>query len=337
MIWLSIVIPVYNSANYLDDCLQSLLDQDIDPSEYEIICVNDGSKDNSLEILHKYAGISSSIKIIDQENGGHAAARNAGLFIAQGKYVWFVDSDDYIDCKCMKFLVTTLEERQIDFLTIGMENVPDESHYSPVIKDFLFKSGQIPQNISCSGNRIILRSLLLNNNIIWHEELSPNDDTIFLFYISIFKKNSIYLDSATYYWRQNPNSVTRKKSFKTTNQHLNSYLLMAKIYQTEFKKFNDDKKSPIRQNIKHRIGLTIKSILVDAAFIYTTEERIKLLDMLKKENLYPYPFLWIDVKPKISIKRTLMDWSLLFIPCKMYYLIFSNLIFQTNTAKKFRQ
>lgn len=113
---LSIIIPVYNTGKYLDDCLTSLLHQDIPHEQYEIICVNDGSTDNSLEILNGYASDNENIQVIDQQNAGHAAARNVGLQAAQGRYVWFVDSDDYIDAGCLGFLLRILNENQIDFL-----------------------------------------------------------------------------------------------------------------------------------------------------------------------------------------------------------------------------
>ena len=93
---LSMVVPVYNQEKYLRECLDSLLHQDVAPETYEIICVNDGSTDSSLQILEEYAEQFSNIRIIDKTNGGVSSARNAGIDAAQGKYLWFIDSDDYI-------------------------------------------------------------------------------------------------------------------------------------------------------------------------------------------------------------------------------------------------
>ena len=91
---ISIIIPVYNVEDYLSQCLDSVLSQDFD--DFEVICVNDGSTDNSLIILEKYAKLDSRIKIISQINGGLGSARNTGLKHANGEYVMFIDSDDYI-------------------------------------------------------------------------------------------------------------------------------------------------------------------------------------------------------------------------------------------------
>lgn len=102
---LSIIVPVYNVAAYLDRCIVSLLNQGLDSSEYEIILVNDGSTDNSLEICQRYAGQYGQIRLITQENQGLGAARNAGMFLAKGEYICFVDSDDYLDDKGLSKLI----------------------------------------------------------------------------------------------------------------------------------------------------------------------------------------------------------------------------------------
>ena len=93
----SIIIPVYNVERYIARCLESCLRQDLDSGEYEIIVVNDGTPDNSMEIVRAYAQQHSNIVIAEQENMGLSLARNKGLELAQGEYVWFVDSDDRIE------------------------------------------------------------------------------------------------------------------------------------------------------------------------------------------------------------------------------------------------
>lgn len=95
MIKLSIIVPVYNVAEYLERCLNSLINQTL--NEIEIICVNDGSTDNSLCILEKFAGLDERIKIINQKNKGLSGARNTGIKLIQGEYFGFLDSDDWVD------------------------------------------------------------------------------------------------------------------------------------------------------------------------------------------------------------------------------------------------
>ena len=95
-ILVSIIVPVYNAENYLPKCLDSLIAQTL--SAIEIICVNDGSVDNSLKILEEYSKKDSRIVVVNQQNKGVSSARNVGLELAKGEFVGFVDSDDWIDC-----------------------------------------------------------------------------------------------------------------------------------------------------------------------------------------------------------------------------------------------
>ena len=124
-VFLSIIIPVYNVGKYIEDCLKSVLDQDISKEEYEIICINDGSTDNSLEILRTYEREYSNVKAIDKENGGVCTARNAGLDVAVGKYIWFIDGDDCIRQNCLGVVQKSIMEEQPEIVFIPHENVPE--------------------------------------------------------------------------------------------------------------------------------------------------------------------------------------------------------------------
>ena len=90
----SIILPVYNVEKYLSQCLDSIVNQTL--KDFECICINDGSPDNSLAILKEYASKDSRIKIINQENKGQSSARNVGMNFSKGKYIAFIDSDDWI-------------------------------------------------------------------------------------------------------------------------------------------------------------------------------------------------------------------------------------------------
>ena len=92
---ISVIVPVYKVEKFLPKCLESLINQTL--KDIEIICINDGSPDNSLKILEEYAKKDSRIKIINQKNAGPSVARNNGMSAASGEYIGFVDSDDWID------------------------------------------------------------------------------------------------------------------------------------------------------------------------------------------------------------------------------------------------
>ncbi len=123
MLKLSIVVPVYNVAQYLSKCLDSLLNQDIDKEDYEIIVVNDGSTDNSGTIALDYANRYPNITLINQENQGLSGARNTGIIAAQGKYIQFVDSDDFLEPNVEKALVDKMEHEHLDILRFNYQNV----------------------------------------------------------------------------------------------------------------------------------------------------------------------------------------------------------------------
>ena len=124
---LSYIIPLYNSAEWLEKCLYSVLNQDIPKSEVEIICVNDGSPDNSADIVREIAKEHPCIIVIDQENQGPSGARNTGMRAATGKYLCFVDPDDFVQPMVYGRLVQQMEEEQLDMLRFNYQVVNE--HY----------------------------------------------------------------------------------------------------------------------------------------------------------------------------------------------------------------
>ena len=124
---ISVIIPVYNVEPYLRECLDSVVQQKYD--SYEVICVNDGSSDNSLKILEEYREKYSKVRVFTKENGGLSSARNYGLLKAIGKYIYFLDSDDKLaDDYCLSFLVAQMEENDLDVLYIDGKSIFEEEY-----------------------------------------------------------------------------------------------------------------------------------------------------------------------------------------------------------------
>jgi glycosyltransferase involved in cell wall biosynthesis len=98
---ISVIIPIYNTEKYLRQCLDSVVNQTL--KDIEIICINDGSTDNSLQILNEYVTKDTRMKIINSKNGGSCGSRNAGLNIVKSDYIMFVDSDDWIQLNTLEF------------------------------------------------------------------------------------------------------------------------------------------------------------------------------------------------------------------------------------------
>ena len=126
MVAISIVIPVYNIEKYLKECLDSLVNQTF--KDFEVICVNDGSKDKSLDILNEYAKKDSRFIVVTQENGGSGSARNNGLSRARGKYVQFLDGDDYFEPELLEKLYNLAEKYQANISVCSSRKVDDNGN-----------------------------------------------------------------------------------------------------------------------------------------------------------------------------------------------------------------
>lgn len=123
---ISLILPVYNVEAYLGNCIESCLNQDLPKSEYEIIVVIDGSPDRSIDVVKCYQKGNDNIRIITRENGGLSAARNSGLMEANGDYVWFIDSDDYIKPNVLNDIVKRLESNQLDCLWLDWQDIDEK-------------------------------------------------------------------------------------------------------------------------------------------------------------------------------------------------------------------
>ena len=124
MILLSLIVPIYKVELYLRQCVESLLLQDLPRDQYEIILVDDGSPDGCHKICDDYAAVYPGfIRVVHRKNGGLSAARNSGLEVVQGKYVQFVDSDDYIEPNVLGALIEQCEREQLDVLKFDYRNV----------------------------------------------------------------------------------------------------------------------------------------------------------------------------------------------------------------------
>lgn len=182
---LSIIIPVYNVQEYLRRCVLSCENQDFPKENYEIILVNDGSKDNSQFEAQKLETEFPNIKVISKENGGLSSARNAGLKIASGDYVWFVDSDDYIQNDCLMQIIDKCKQNNLDALAISKANVIDGityEHYmfdkdkeETILSGLNALSKHLPAN-TCVPYTVYRRGFLSDNHLCFYEGIFHEDN-----------------------------------------------------------------------------------------------------------------------------------------------------------------
>jgi len=188
---LSIIVPLYNSARYLPRCMNSLLHQDIPLDDYEILLINDGSPDDSGEVAESYAEKYSNIKVFSKENGGTSSARNVGIKNAAGKYLYFVDPDDYVLENSLGNLLQRMEDESLDVLRFGYIEVdeqgrptesckhPETPDYSAGVMDgFSFMEKRL--GTACFVWTYLFRTALIQGNQLFFDELAYIDDTPWL-------------------------------------------------------------------------------------------------------------------------------------------------------------
>ena len=225
----SVIVPVYNCEKYLRQCLDSLFKQTM--TDFEIICVNDGSTDSSPEILAEYAAKDGRFVIVNTENGGAGAARNAGLRIACGKYLLFVDSDDWFEPTMLSTAYREAERTNAEitiFRSMQYDNETGNSTpctYSlrldqlPQFRPFSARDieGSVFRNImGWAWDKLYKRSFVLANELEFQEQRTTND--MYFAYISLFKAARITTcEHFLYNQRRNVSgslSATREKSWK---------------------------------------------------------------------------------------------------------------------------
>lgn len=207
---LSIIIPIYNGEKFLSELLDSLYSQDIGCDKYEIIGIIDGSEDKSLEILKQYNTIYHNMIIVEQKNSGVAVARNKGLSLANGKYIWFVDQDDYIEINVFKGLIAILEKNGLEVLSLGYDCPNEDIHFDKdAIAEFEFKIiGKEHRTKPVVWCFITNRDFLINNSIRFPVGVTPGEDNFWNLMVSVYCKKSWEIDSIIYHWRQNKSSIS---------------------------------------------------------------------------------------------------------------------------------
>lgn len=214
---LSVIIPVYNVEKYLKRCLDSVINQTL--KDIEILCINDGSTDDSLSILEEYKSKDSRIVIITQENKGLAATRNVGIENAKGEYLAFVDSDDWINAKFSECLYNSAKENNCDIAVGNIMRVPNKGKATPFLQ---YENTQIYEDTNSKfeicdipkmcyvWNRIYKRDQILKYNIRFIEG-KVYEDVIFSHKALFYLDKLITVPDAIYYYFRHSNSIVAKR------------------------------------------------------------------------------------------------------------------------------
>lgn len=229
----SIIIPVYNVKHYLDECIVSIISQTY--CNLEIVLVDDGSTDGSDEICDRYSSIDHRVKIIHKQNGGLSSARNAGLDVALGKFVMFIDSDDVVELNMVERLLYYQSLFQVDI--VGSEIKRLKNGKLSLMKQFhsdqnnrVFSSNEILRlmllsKVDCSScNKLYTRTIIGDSRFKFNRN---NEDVLFLYYLYQKCEKVVYTNESFYHYRITPNSIT------TSNFNMHSFDVMYNAIEME--------------------------------------------------------------------------------------------------------
>lgn len=184
----SIIVPVYKVEKYLSQCVDSILDQTF--TDWECILVDDGSPDESGAVCDKYAHKDTRIKVIHKPNGGVSSARNVGLSTAQGEYIYFIDSDDYVEREALELSLSKAQQSEADLIVHGLVNDYIYNHSSSVVKYVSLPEKDYSTILEMADrwgllkgpyNKLFRKSIIKDNAIRFDESISYGEDSKFTF------------------------------------------------------------------------------------------------------------------------------------------------------------
>lgn len=229
---ISVIVPVYNTAPYLRRCLESLCAQSYD--NFEIICVDDGSTDESPEILKEYAVLNPRIIVLTQQNAGLAAARNAAINIARGTWITGLDSDDWVEPDTYESLLPAIETNAdiicFDCIADSDTDVEDSPLYHPAYSGLQEVTPRLLLNTNC----FFVTKLWRKSFIDEQQGRFPNglryEDAFFYYTLAPFAKNIYYMPNVLYHYWQRSGSIMHQRSEKGAD-HLEIVRLILLMYQ----------------------------------------------------------------------------------------------------------
>ena len=274
MLRLSFIVPFYDVEPYIEECIRSLYHQDIPKSEYEVICVDDCSPDGSRAIVERLQKEYPTLRLLTHTtNKRQGGARNTGLREACGRYIWFVDADDYIKPNCLNALLTQAEKENLDLLKFYYEQVPNRLNNKLVSSSvvtgtelvFEVDTGEAPMVKCCVvWNQLIKRKLIETHNIAFAENVQYEDDD-YVYQLYVYANRAMVLSEKCYFLRQTPNSTTRRKN--DLRRAMDMYAQTIRFTELAPKLATIDKRwdALSKQRIKDEINNQVLSVLNDCS------------------------------------------------------------------------
>ena len=306
---ISFIVPVYNTEIYIKKCLDSIINQTF-KEEIEIILIDDGSTDNSDELIKEYiekSNYKDIIKYYTKENEGIAKTRNFGIDKANGEYIFFVDSDDYIDKETIKKLKPYIDE-DIDMIKFKLQRIDKNNNILEKVDGPIFTkiSGEEAFNILYSEDvlldspcvYVIKRNLFTKNNFKFNRTYHEDFGLIPL--IILKSKSFISVQNYLYYYVQGENSITRNDDYSKTIKKFEDALYH---YDNAIEKIN---KMNLNRKSKENAKIFYTNAVILKLYEIKEEDENKFIKEIEKRKMYK------NIKPrniKQIIKRNLLHFN----------------------------
>lgn len=306
---LSVIIPLYNSAKWLNKCLDSVLAQNIDLKELEIICINDGSPDNSADIAREYqTKYPETFVVLDQENQGPSGARNNGMRNATGKYLCFVDPDDYLVPNVYWRFIKQMEDESLDMLRFNFQRVDENDVILPVlVEDQMFDytprlmtgSEFIANRLrtGCHIWRYVYRTEIIKSNNIWCFTGDYYDDTPWLPLVLMKVKRMNVCDVVAYNYLDRDDGLVNISNLKAIQRKIDGQLLLLKLLNEEMQSITDKGVLCWYNNMRTH---SVISLLTMVACHYYADRKIYLK---KVNNLVKFPLVHNNKVTKKALRK----------------------------------
>jgi glycosyltransferase involved in cell wall biosynthesis len=333
---LSVILPIYNVEKWLGRCIASIRNQGLSAEDYEIIAVNDGTTDDSMDVLQAFRNEeekngtpTAPWVIINQENKGLSAARNAGLKAAHGTYVWFVDSDDYLVPGVLRKLLERAEEQRLDVLCFGLQlvsengdimayDIPDSSGGKVMRgEEFMLKVAMPP----AAWSALYRRGYLQSKNLTFYEGIL-HEDQEFTPRAYFLARRIAYDPSVAYNYVQREGSIMKSANPKKSTDML---LICQRLW--EFAMEHTQIESSIRYFFINRISFLFSQVLANFC-------RCGIKDFPGDEKNLPYYPLSIN---QYLSKKERYKYQLINSSVKLYLNLYSKFVKMDKPAKPGRQ
>lgn len=320
---LSIIIPIYNVEQYLSKCIDSILNQKFNPLLFDIILINDGSSDNSLEIAEIYALNNDNVQLFSQENKGLSAARNKGIELADSRYICFLDADDEYSSSSLNLIFLNIKKFKPDILMFNLSRIIDEEgNYirddkfsilgRSIVRNNLIMSGKEFLSMSTFNDGVVScifrRDFLIEKNFYFENNIFY-EDLDFLYKAIYSSKQFISLSDSIYICRHRYNSITRNSNLNLKLKSVQDIMYVLNRLSLFIEGLNFEERKIVYFLSQKRNTLLINLLAIYKSIELNPHKRRLFIDDLKKNKFYPLKFSFYKAMPFLTKLKYLIAYS----------------------------